>query len=45
MHDLTLDETLLAKASFGQRANKGGVNIDSYCATMVVLLPLDFNKL
>jgi hypothetical protein len=32
MRDLTLDETLLAKASFEQHANKGGVNIESYCA-------------
>jgi len=32
MHDLTLDETLLAKTSFERHANEGGVNIDSYCA-------------
>ena len=32
MRDLTLDETLLAKTSFEQHANEGGVNIDSYRA-------------
>jgi hypothetical protein len=32
MRDLTLDETLLAKASFERHANKGGVNIESYHA-------------
>ncbi len=30
MHDLTLDETLLAKFSFEQHANKGVVTINSY---------------
>jgi hypothetical protein len=32
MHDLTLDETLLAKTSFERHANEGGVNIKSYRA-------------
>jgi hypothetical protein len=32
MQDLTLDETLLAKTSFEQHANKGGVTINSYHA-------------
>jgi len=32
MRDLTLDETLLAKASFERHANEGGVTIDSYRA-------------
>ncbi len=32
MRDLTLDKTLLAKSSFEQHANEGGVTIDSYCA-------------
>jgi hypothetical protein len=32
MRDLTLDETLLAKASFKRHANEGGVTIDSYRA-------------
>jgi hypothetical protein len=32
MCDLTLDETLLAKASFERHANEGGVTIDSYRA-------------
>jgi hypothetical protein len=32
MHDLTLDETLLAKSSFERHANKGGVSIISYRA-------------
>jgi hypothetical protein len=32
MHDLTLDETLLAKSSFERHANKCGVSIISYCA-------------
>jgi hypothetical protein len=30
MQDLTLDETLLAKSSFKQHANKEGVTINSY---------------
>jgi len=30
MRDLTLDETLLVKASFKQQANEGGVTINSY---------------
>jgi hypothetical protein len=32
MHNLTLDKTLLAKSSFEQHANKGGVTINSYRA-------------
>jgi hypothetical protein len=32
MHDLTLDETLLAKSSFERHANDGGVNVNSYRA-------------
>ncbi len=32
MHDLTLDETLLAKSSFERYANKGGFSIISYLA-------------
>jgi hypothetical protein len=32
MHNLTLDKTLLAKSSFKQHANKGGVTINSYQA-------------
>jgi hypothetical protein len=31
MQDLGLDETLLAKSSFEQHANEGGVSINSYC--------------
>jgi hypothetical protein len=32
MRDLTLDKTLLAKASFERHANEGGVTINSYRA-------------
>ena len=32
MRDFTLNETLLAKASFERHANEGGVNIESYRA-------------
>ncbi len=32
MHDLTLDEMLLAKSSFEKHANKGGVSIISHHA-------------
>ncbi len=32
MHDLTLDERLLAKCSFRRHANKGGISIISYRA-------------
>jgi hypothetical protein len=32
MHDLTLDETLLAKSYYERHANKGGISIISYCA-------------
>jgi hypothetical protein len=32
MRDLTLDKTLLAKASFEWHADEGGVTINSYCA-------------
>jgi hypothetical protein len=32
MHDLTLDETLLAKSSFERHAHEGGVTINSYHA-------------
>jgi hypothetical protein len=32
MHDLTLDETLLAKTSFERNASDGGVTINSYQA-------------
>jgi hypothetical protein len=30
MHNLTLGETVLAKSSFNQHANEGGVTINSY---------------
>jgi hypothetical protein len=30
MHDIILDETLLAKSSFERYTNNGGVNINSY---------------
>jgi hypothetical protein len=44
MHDLTLDETLLAKSSFERHANDGGVNVNSYQANNGGLLMLVFNK-
>ena len=45
MHNLTLDKTLLAKSSFEQHANEGGVTINSNQQTIDVALILDFNKL
>ncbi len=44
MQDLGLDKTLLAKSSFEQHANEGGISINSYCADNGPLQMLVFRK-
>jgi hypothetical protein len=44
MHDLGLDETLLAKSSFEGHANEGSISIDAYCANNGCFADAGFQK-
>ncbi len=44
MQDLGLAETLLAKSSFEQQANEGGVSINTYCTNNGCFADAGFQK-